>query len=173
MNVARAVLQPRYRRELSASAEDVLQTLRTHFAHDHGHVRMTFRGAHAQVSIAPENARWWSPWLTIEVLRANTDAVVDGRFGSNPAFFTMWAFALGASLLVTLGLTLFGLVQWQLGESLTILTFAGVAGVCSFALAALPLVGQERARGQMQHINDALEACYAKAQGHGHGHDHR
>ena len=162
METAGAKLQPRYSRDIDASPEVVLQTLRARFSANEGDVRMEFRGAHAQVSVAPGQARWWSPWLTIEVEpRGEQQAHIVGRFGSNPAFFTLWMMTLASALVTTFSLAVFAAVQYFLGESPTACWAFGVGTIVCFVLAGLPLLGQHYARGQLQLINDQLEECFA------------
>lgn len=163
METAGAKLQPRYSRDIAASPEVVLQTLRNSFSADGGDVRMEFRGAHVQVSVAPEDARWWSPWLTIEVLQRDDDhAQIIGRFGSNPAFFTLWMMSLASFLVISFSLGCFAATQYFIGQSPLLAACAfGFCTLVCFVLAGLPLLGQHYARHQLQTINDQLEACYA------------
>lgn len=162
METAGAKLQPRYSRDIAASPETVLQSLRRTFSAHEGAVRMEFRGAHAQVSVAPQTARWWSPWLTIEVEpRSENHAHIIGRFGSNPAFFTLWMMSLASFLIITFSVSCFAAIQFFVGESPTIaICVAGIGTFVCFALAGLPLVGQHYARDQMQLINDKLEETF-------------
>ena len=162
METAGAQLQPRYMRELAATPVVVLQALRKSFSAHHGDVRMEFRGAHAQVSIAPQDARWWSPWLTIEVVERDANhARIEGRFGSNPAFFTLWMMSLASALVISFSVGVFATIQAIVGESATIATCVfAFATLTSFVLAGLPLLGQHYARNQLQRINDRLEECY-------------
>lgn len=163
METAGAKLQPRYSRDIAASPELVLQTLRKAFSPHAGDVRMEFRGAHAQVSVAPEVGRWWSPWLTIEVEARDDDhAHIVGRFGSNPAFFTLWMMSLASSLVIAFSVGCFAAIQFFVGESPTLALwgFGFVTMVC-FVLAGIPLVGQHYARDQLQLINDRLEECFS------------
>lgn len=155
-----AELQPHYHRELSCAPETVLQALRERFSADSGAVRIEFRGEHAQVSVDPADSRWWSPWLTFDVLEDEDGTVIEGRFGSKPAFFTLWMAALALALILALGAAIFAYSQYVAEQSPTGLWGFGIGTVLSFALAGLPLLGQDRARGQMQAINDALEECY-------------
>lgn len=162
METAGAKLQPRYSRDVSASPEAVLQALRTSFSAHEGDVRMEFRGAHAQVSVPPERARWWSPWLTIEVEPCdNEHARIIGRFGSNPAFFTMWAMGLASFLVLACAAATFAYAQHMAKQPPTALWVFGLATSVSFVLAGIPLLGQHYARDQLQLINDKLEECYA------------
>lgn len=128
---------------------------------------MEFRGAHAQVSVAPEQARWWSPWLTLEVIQRDDGlSRLVGRFGSNPAFFTLWMMSLASSLVVTFSVAFFAAIQWYVGESpmIALCGFA-IGTVACFALAGLPLLGQHHARAQLQLINDRLEECFRTING--------
>jgi hypothetical protein len=167
METAGAKLQPRYSRDIAASPEAVLQALRKNFSVHEGDVRMEFRGAHVQVSVPPTQARWWSPWLTLEVEPRDGDlpdsehAHIVGRFGSNPAFFTMWAMGLASFLVLACASATFAFAQYIAKQSPTALWAFGFATLISFALAAIPLLGQHYARNQLQLINDKLEECYA------------
>ena len=161
MPTAAAELQPRYFRDLECDAESVLQALRRDFKAESGAIRIEFRGAHAQVSVCPEDSRWWSPWLTFEVIEEEGHAHIEGRFGSKPAFFTMWMAALALSLICTFGAAIFGYSQYVAEQSpMAGIVAFGIGTVLCFALAGLPLLGQGRARTQMRKINDALEDCY-------------
>ncbi len=166
MPTAAAELQPRYFRDLSCDAETVLRALREQFSADAGPIRMEFRGAHAQVSIAPEDSRWWSPWLTFEVIEDDGHTHVEGRFGSKPAFFTLWMAGLAMSLISTFGAGIFAYSQYTADQAPTGLWGFAIGTVLCFALAGLPLLGQDRARQQMRAINDALEECYQAIECH-------
>lgn len=160
METAGAKLQPLYSRDIAMSPEVVLQSLRGHFSADTGEIRMEFRGAHAQVSVAPEEARWWSPWLTIEIEPNDAQTRISGRFGSNPAFFTLWMMSLASALALTGGAVIFAVAQYFSNESCSALWAVAIGTAVSFALAGLPLLGQHYARHQLQLINDKLEECY-------------
>lgn len=150
-----AEIRPRFHRTSPLAPEAVLKRFSDRADQD---FQCAVLGDHVQISVAPEAAHLYSPWLTFEVRDAESGSVLEGRFSSNPTFFTMYAAALAAVLLLTLGFGIFGMAQSSLGQNAWGL-WAWPVGLVLFAvLLSVPFLGQRLSRDQLERMNAFVTA---------------
>lgn len=161
-------LRPTFAMDLDAAAPTVMERLRRGLVADGLQTRWSRTpGARAErsdddahVLVFLTRRRFWSPWLHLEVHRADRGSHVFGRFSPHPNVWT--AYLLGYLLLGTVAslCALFGASQALAGGRPTALW--GVAPVAATALAMwwASQVGQRLARDEMallrRRVDEAL-----------------
>lgn len=148
-------IRPRFEQDAQGTAETVI----ARFKHcDDPRFVCAILGEHIQISMNPEEAHLWSPFLTLEVNEVDGRTQVSGRFSSSPEFFTMYLFSMGIVILSTLGFGTVGLSQWMLGMDAWALWSIPIGVALIVGLWAVPFVGQRLAHEQ-------LEAMHARVTG--------
>jgi hypothetical protein len=100
--------------------------------------------------------RMWSPFLQLGVQASDGGAHVHGTMGPQPNLWTAFVFVYAAHLAVCTAGTMYGSIQWMLGDPPTGLAVAG-AGLLGLATACgLDLFGRRLGAGQMGILRGAV-----------------
>lgn len=148
-------VRPRFVRTSPLGANVVLER----FSRGGGEFDCAVLGDHVQVSVPDDQAHLYSPWLSFEVRPEAEGSILDGRFSSNPTFFTMYAATLAAVILLTVGFGIFGAAQSTLGQEPWGLWAWPIGGVLSAALFSVPFLGQRMSRDQLERMHSFVARC--------------
>ena len=114
-------------------------------------------GRHAELFVADEVRRVWSPWLSITAERGSNGSVLRGRFAPHPGIWTLYlflAFGLGFALLVG---TTWGYAQWAIERSPWALLCVPLVLLFGSGLYLASIVGQRLGAEQMVELRAVLE----------------
>jgi hypothetical protein len=113
-----------------------------------------------EISIGGKEVRFWSPQIVASVSPADDGgAVIAARFGPDPYVWAFYVLCYGALSLATLFATVFGLVQWSLGQSPTALYVAPGAAVLAALVFGASFVGQGLGVDQMYFLRASLSSA--------------
>ena len=114
-------------------------------------------GRHAELFVADEVRRVWSPWLSITAERGSKGSVLRGRFAPHPGVWTLYlflAFGLGFALLVG---TTWGYAQWAIERTPWALLSVPLVLLLGSGLYLASIVGQRLGAEQMDQLRATLE----------------
>lgn len=114
-------------------------------------------GRHAELFVADEVRRVWSPWLSITAERSSNGSVLRGRFAPHPGVWTLYlflAFGLGFALLVG---TTWGYAQWAIERTPWALLCVPLVLLFGGGLYLASIVGQRLGAEQMEQLRTTLE----------------
>ncbi len=114
-------------------------------------------GRHAELFVADEQRRLWSPWLSVTAEPHADGSMLRGRYAPHPAVWTLYlflAFGLGFALLV--GITL-GYAQWAIERAPWALLSVPLIVVFGCALYLASIIGQRLGAEQMDQLKATLE----------------
>jgi hypothetical protein len=110
-----------------------------------------------EMSIGGEEVRFWSPQLVVNVRPADGGgALLEGRFGPDPWIWALYFLSYGALAIATLFATIFGVVQWSLGQTPTALYAAPGVAVLAGLVYGASFVGQGLGAEQMYFLRATL-----------------
>lgn len=113
-SVEKLRLRPRFKYKVHNTADQSLQTLRSHFDNATYKFRGEFVGEHIIISVNIKDEHYWSPTVSLRILQHNEGSVIKGLFGPKPEVWTFFAFMRFAMLTAAVFLTIFGLAQVSL-----------------------------------------------------------
>ena len=114
-------------------------------------------GRHAELFVADEVRRVWSPWLSLTAERSSNGSVLQGRFAPHPGVWTLYlflAFGLGFALLVG---TTWGYAQWAIERTPWALLSVPLVLLFGSGLYLASIVGQRLGAEQMVELRATLE----------------
>ncbi|MDX2305525.1 MAG: hypothetical protein NW226_22120 [Microscillaceae bacterium] len=98
---------------------------------------------HIILKIPPQERHFWSPHLHLTLEEQETDTLIRGLYGPDPAIWTIFAFAYIFLSTAILFLGMIGFSQWSLNLDSSILWWVPVCGVLLIGLYLLAQLGQK------------------------------
>jgi hypothetical protein len=110
-----------------------------------------------ELSIGESEVRFWSPQIVAAVSpTADGGSLIVSRFGPDPYVWGFYVLAYGALIIVTLFATIYGIVQWSLGQPPVALFVAPGAAVLAALVFGASFVGQGLGVEQMYFLRSTL-----------------
>lgn len=150
-------MRPVYRWETDGPPEEFIARLNQLVSFDPA-VRMQCGTTHCTLSIPEEASHRWSPTLDVQVRAHGDRCRVNARMGPAPEVWTMFMFLYAASGLPALLGSLFGMVQWTLGDTPWGLLALPVAALFWTGLYVASLVGRGLGADQIHQLLAVMDA---------------
>lgn len=150
-------LRPSFRVPLDYPRDEAIERIRERLrARPELHGRWQGKGRWAEIDVATEERRLWSPHLSLRVDKAKQGSELYGRFAPQPHVWTFFMFLYAAVAFLALLGGVLGYVQWASDESPWGLWAPGV-GVPLLCLLHLgSALGQRLSRGQMRELRELI-----------------
>ena len=150
-------IRPTFEHAVCMDQEELIARLRSAFEGHDEHYPNQIRGPHIVVTVPRRERRFWSPWLTMEVMSAEPGIILHGRFSPKPSIWTGFMLCY-----ITLGTSGFfamivGLSKALMGSSGVLWDILG-AGLILVALGLYvsSQIGQRLAHDQMTMLHDLV-----------------
>lgn len=160
-------MQPAFVLEVPLSADDLMPKIRQAVQTPEIQPNTASAGACIDFKVAPDERRFWSPHLNVQVGDIEDDQ--DGgselhcRYSPRPEVWTMFmAIYLVASCLI-FAAAIFGYVQWILDESPWALVVIPLLALVILGLHLASLIGQGWSSDQMEELRARLDKTLAMA----------
>ncbi len=157
-------VRPTFKFILRESPEGAMAMVEEALREDSRHPHQ-IRGPHVVLTVPPEDRHFWSPWLTMEVLPADSGSVFHGRFSPKPAVWTGFMFgyitlttAACFGLMFAVSLAIVGKSAWLAAVSTAVFVLA--AG----GMYVASQIGQRLARTQMNELHTMVSEIFAGVQ---------
>ncbi len=150
-------IRPTFEHAACMSRDELLEKLQNQF--DNHACRCPYQvvGSHMVVTVPREQRRFWSPWLSLEVVDAQPGVVLHGRFSPKPAIWTAFMFLY--ITLITSGCfaLMFGISKAIMNQSgLSWDIFGGILFLVALGLYVSSQVGQRLAHDQIELLHDLV-----------------
>jgi hypothetical protein len=110
-----------------------------------------------ELAMGGDEVRFWSPQLVVSVGPAEGGgSLLEARFGPDPWIWALYFLSYGALAIATLFATIFGVVQWSLGQTPTALYAAPPIAVLAALVYGASFVGQGLGSEQMYFLRATL-----------------
>jgi hypothetical protein len=149
-------VRPRFQIEAASDPDALMEKVRERLATCPDCTGVSV-GRHAELFVADEVRRVWSPWLSITAERRSEGSMLRGRFAPHPGIWTLYlflAFGLGFALLVG---TAWGYAQWAIERTPWALLSLPVVLLLGSGLYFASIVGQRLGAEQMDQLRVTLE----------------
>jgi hypothetical protein len=149
-------VRPRFQIEAASDPDALMEKVRERLATCPDCTGVSV-GRHAELFVADEVRRVWSPWLSITAERRSEGSMLRGRFAPHPGIWTLYlflAFGLGFALLVG---TAWGYAQWAIERTPWALLSLPVVLLLVSGLYFASIVGQRLGAEQMDQLRVTLE----------------
>jgi len=125
---------------------------------------ITSRG-HVLLTLRDSERRCFSPTLDLEVADTTPGScALSGRFGPHPHMWTLYVALYAVLSFIVLGSSVFGLVQWSLGGSISVLVLTPLALLAGGGVYLSAFFGQRLAIHQMTDLEAFLHDQLDRAQ---------
>ena len=120
-------------------------------------------GRCAELFVDRSQRRLWSPHLSVQVEETQSGALLRGRFSPRPEIWTFVMLLYFTTGTLTFFGAMLGYAQWIIGQTPWGLYVVPIGLLLIGLLHIVSLVGQLRARDQMQQLQDRLDAVLTEA----------
>ena len=160
-------MQPAFVLEVPLNADDLMPRIRKAVQTPEIQPNTASAGACIDFKVAPDERRFWSPHLNVQVGDIDGDepsgSELHCRYSPRPEVWTMFmAIYLVASCLI-FAAAIFGYVQWILGESPWALFLIPLLALIILGLHFASLIGQSWSSDQMDELRSRLDQTLALA----------
>ena len=107
--------------------------------------------------IPPDEQKFWSPHLSVQISQRDGGSELAGRFSPRPEIWTMFMAIYGVLLILMFGAGIVGFVQCMLGAAPWALLLLPLGAIIIGSLHAASLVGQGLSADQMYQLRRRLD----------------
>lgn len=152
-------VRPRFEIETHVSVEEVVNKIKTSLEEGDSIVQARIRNGYATLFLPLEEQHFWSPELTINVEKSETDkgSIISGLYGPRPAVWTAFVFIYSVLAFAILIVCIIGFANKSIGNSSSILWLLPVLILILIAFYLSSYFGQRLAHDQMLILHDFVE----------------
>jgi hypothetical protein len=152
-------VRPRFEIETHAAVDEVVNKIKTSLEESDSIVQARIRNGYATLFLPLEEQHFWSPELTINVEKTESEdgSIISGLYGPRPAVWTAFVFIyslLGFAILVT---SIIGFANKSIGNSSSILWLVPILILILIGFYLSSYFGQKLAHDQMLTLHDFVE----------------
>ena len=154
-------MRPRFRLCVPMSADEVVSRLASHLDEPGAPCfgRISREHGIVELHVCEDHRHFWSPMLGIVVNDQPQGSTVHVQVGPNPEVWTMFTLAYLLLVVAWLFSSVFGLVQWWLGERPWGLWIAGALVIGAAGMYGVSLLGQRLAAPQTAGLRRFVESA--------------
>ncbi|EMI18577.1 putative membrane protein [Rhodopirellula maiorica SM1] len=154
---------PAFTLDLPLGKDEAMQRIRQAIAELDAIENAKAAGDCAEFSVRPEERRFWSPHLSVQLSNVETGTQLYARFSPRPEVWTffMLVYFITAFFMFVGGV--YGYVQWFMGAAPWGLVLIPLGGLVIVCLHLASLIGQGLSKDQMEKLRDQLDCTVAFA----------
>ncbi len=122
-------------------------------------------GSCVDLKVAPDQRRFWSPHLNVQASDVEDGSQLFCRFSPRPEVWTMFMAIYLVTACLIFAASIWGYVQWFLGDTPWALLFIPIGLVGIVVLHVASLIGQSLSADQMEQLRARLDELIAQATG--------
>jgi hypothetical protein len=156
-------MQPTFTLDVPCTADEAISRIRRAIRDPELNQLVESAGACVDFKIEPDDRRFWSPHLSVQLNDTESGSQLYGRFSPRPEIWTMFMAIYFMMATVIFGAAILAYVQWFLGSKpwALLLVPIGIAIILGLHLASL--VGQGLSSDQMTLLRTRLDRTLAIA----------
>ena len=154
-------MQPSFTMRLSVSADEAMKSIQATIKQAGAEFHAKAVGHCADFAVPPNEARFWSPHLSIQVYESEKGCELIGRFSPRPQIWTAFMFFYLVMVFMMSGAAIFAYVQWFMGHTPWALILIPVGLFTIIGLHAASLIGQSLSEDQMETLRGQLDRAIA------------
>lgn len=150
-------LQPSFTVEVPMHDSELMNRVRQVIQSPELRDRVKSAGACIDLSVDASEQRFWSPHLNVQVDAVDGKSHLFCRFSPRPEVWTMVMMIYFITTFIITGASIYGYVQWFLGETPWSLALIPTAALVIIALHVASLIGQGLSADQMDELRCRLD----------------
>ncbi|TWT51251.1 hypothetical protein Pla22_40280 [Rubripirellula amarantea] len=156
-------MQPTFSLELSDEASDFAKRIRDSIPQFDFRDHVSTAGTCIDFKIDPQERRFWSPHLSVQVHSLEEGSQVRARFSPRPEIWTMFMAVYGVMAIIAFGAAIFAYVQWFLGDRPWAIVLIPFCLLVIVTLHVASLIGQNLSADQMHTLHERFNQVVAAA----------
>ncbi|MCF8248238.1 MAG: hypothetical protein K9J37_23595 [Saprospiraceae bacterium] len=156
-------IRPRFQVESTLLPDEVIQRIKDGLKTCKADCQGATAVKYAILTVPERDRHFWSPHLTINVEERTGGSLVRGLYTPAPNVWTMFIFFYTVVGLTTLGMLLYGLSLFSLGQPAKILWWVLPMVLLFLSIYLVSYSGQKAGRRQMGKLHGFIEGCLGQA----------
>jgi hypothetical protein len=150
-------MRPTFTVELPVGADEAIEQICQSLQANSSGGRSIFSGRNAELFVADQDRRIWSPRLSIQVEDSQGGCILHGRFAPRPEIWTFLMFLYFLTVTIVFFGVMLGCAQLMIGEAVWGLWAAAAGVLIIVGLHAASLIGQRLGNDQMEQLRKRLD----------------
>lgn len=156
-------VQPAFTLDIPLSTEQLMPRIRKTIKERDDRDLIGTAGACVDLKVSPQERRFWSPHLNVQASDVDQGTQLFCRFSPRPEIWTMFMAIYLVTACLIFAASIWGYVQWFLGQTPWALLFIPIGVVGILGLHVVSLLGQGLSADQMDQLRARLDDLLAKA----------